>query len=367
MLFVLCKTVTEDESGALFLNGTLVQRILWEGPPPENARCFPIDLKGPLAGGQLQERRTTSKVTRESTTPTHMLYSTINMINAPIDVQPHWSLFPFRILKGKVELELQAVILEKRPDERIMLCPDLCICDPEHLDNLVRVKRSEDLNRSRTVAFLLDVPTIEICKDQRLKKGFNGNRSNPARGDLFITYPQMTLTFWLHEPVSKVAFKIFGPLLLVLVLMLLNFEEAFGFGNIGECFEDGDNEDYPDYLANATAVAITAVLVIPSIRSTSVTSTVRSFTVDDTFALVFTVGLTLSAWPHCGIAFVGCMLSCAVVLEAMASLVIYKFERERIINGARKNPIHVDNAEDAAVKPSASEFNIKHWRCAGQD
>lgn len=92
MLFVLCKTVTEDESGALFLNGTLVQRILWEGPPPENARCFPIDLKGPLAGGQLQERRTTSKVTRESTTPTHMLYSTINMINAPIDVQPHWSL-----------------------------------------------------------------------------------------------------------------------------------------------------------------------------------------------------------------------------------------------------------------------------------
>lgn len=92
MLFVLCKTVMEDESGALFLNGTLVQRILWEGRPPHKAGCFPIDFKGPLAGGELQERRTETKVTHESTTPTHMLHSTINMINAPIDIQPHWSL-----------------------------------------------------------------------------------------------------------------------------------------------------------------------------------------------------------------------------------------------------------------------------------
>lgn len=71
---------------------------------------------------------------------------------------------------------------------------------------------------------------------------------------------------------------------------------------------------------------------------------------------MFMVGLTLSAGPHCGIAFVGCMLSCAVVLEAMASLIIYKFEREWIINDACENPIRVDSAEDNEVKPSVRVY-----------
>lgn len=37
----------------------------------------------------------------------------------------------------------------------------------------------------------------------------------------FTTYPLMKLTFWLHEPTSKAIFEIFGPLLLVLALMLV--------------------------------------------------------------------------------------------------------------------------------------------------
>lgn len=59
----------------------------------------------------------------------------------------------------------------------------------------------------------------QICEDRRDGFGVQANDDDPTHQ--FVTYPQMTLTFWLHEPVSKAMFKIFGSLLLVLVLMLV--------------------------------------------------------------------------------------------------------------------------------------------------
>lgn len=94
MLFVLCKTVTEDAAGALCLNATLVQRVLWEGTPaeegtPPKTPLFTIGLKGPLIGGTLEERRSEDKVIDASTI---MAHATINLVEARIDVQPHWSM-----------------------------------------------------------------------------------------------------------------------------------------------------------------------------------------------------------------------------------------------------------------------------------
>ncbi|CAN0366916.1 unnamed protein product, partial [Ectocarpus sp. 6 AP-2014] len=70
-LFVMCKTVVEDDGGGLFLNGTLVQRVLVKNVPtisPSDGTIdaathsklesllFPIHLKGPLPGGDIKHR-----------------------------------------------------------------------------------------------------------------------------------------------------------------------------------------------------------------------------------------------------------------------------------------------------------------------
>lgn len=68
-----------------------------------------------------------------------------------------------------------------------------------------------------------DSSTAQICGDRR-------DRTNPNDDSTFTTYPQMRLTFWLHEPTSKAMFEIFGPLLLVLVLMLVRHKHHAGRG-----------------------------------------------------------------------------------------------------------------------------------------
>lgn len=84
-----------------------------------------------------------------------------------------------------------------------------------------------------------------------------------------------------------------------------------------------------------------------------------SFTVDDAVAVVFVFGLALSAWPHCLVAFVGCLLSCVVVVGALVSLVAYLRECRRIVNEEFTKPFRVtrakEDAKDGTVKKSVSE------------
>ena len=59
---------------------------------------------------------------------------------------------------------------------------------------------------------------FQMCYDIRLKKSVTQRESDD---DLFIRHPQLRLTFWLYEPVSKAIFRIVGPLVLVVSLMLV--------------------------------------------------------------------------------------------------------------------------------------------------
>lgn len=63
---------------------------------------------------------------------------------------------------------------------------------------------------------------FQIVEDTRWKKGAKERHRDGdeiKKEHLFITYPLMRLTFWLHEPTSKAVFKVLGPLLLVVTLM----------------------------------------------------------------------------------------------------------------------------------------------------
>lgn len=57
-----------------------------------------------------------------------------------------------------------------------------------------------------------------MCCDERLRKGV-AQYTRPE--DVLFRYPQLRLTFWLYEPISKAIFKIVGPLFLVVSLMLV--------------------------------------------------------------------------------------------------------------------------------------------------
>eukprot|EP00903_Cladosiphon_okamuranus_P022261 g20470.t1 len=357
-LFVLCKSVTEDSSGGIHLNGTIVQRTLWEGDPPEPAEndvpYFKVDFKGVLPGGDVEERR---HETKDLDNGIKMVYATINFKAAPIDVQASWSGFPFRIFKGTVELELQAKLVGGK-----MLCPDLCTLTTKGqkpindvIHKLVRVK--DHMSRCRSLAFVKPRPVIEICGDRRMK-------SKPTcPDDTFTTYPQIRLTFWLHEPTSKAVFEIFGPLLLVLVLMLVNFEQTFGFDTIDDWLEDDAVNDHSDYLANVISIGIAAVVVVPNIRRTSVISSVHSCTPDDGVAVLFVFGLALSAWPHPMVACVGCALSCLVVFLSIVNFVVYWIVRKNIINRKLRDPVRVISPEK--TKSFAGNFKTDVWERAG--
>lgn len=63
--------------------------------------------------------------------------------------------------------------------------------------------------------------TFQISVDRRHKRHISRVSTQHGAGDPFVTHPQISLTFWLHEPVSKAVFKVFGPLFLVVTLMLV--------------------------------------------------------------------------------------------------------------------------------------------------
>ncbi|CAN0285616.1 unnamed protein product, partial [Pylaiella littoralis] len=339
-LFVLCKAIVEDEGGALFLNATVVQRVQVGNVPIPNppdptseestaehlkALMFDIGLKGPFPGGEVKIRRDAA-LSGVGARPdsTQLCAQTFDLVCVPIDVRSIWHWFPFRILQGTVELELQAKSTSFGQREEVFLYPTLCVSDPEQYPkNVVKTKPMGQIDRSRKLALLQPKPTIEMCETSyvyaRWKKGakdrHQGNDPTPDSDDLFITFPLMRLTFWLHEPTSKAVFKVLGPLLLVVIVMWVNSNEFYGIFDIWDGCPEQDRDS--EYLANGIGIAIAAFFMIPLIRAESRNSYHDSFTRNDYVALAFLVELGVSTLRNCFATFIGCLISSIVVIGAM--------------------------------------------------
>ena len=120
-LFLMCKTVVEDDQGALFLNGTLVQRIMIGNIPPATSTpapaastpkedkiseddrqklkslLFPISIKGPIPGNPAKSRRVDLvDLPRDgawgapTTRVTKLCSETLDVVHAPLDIRQHW-------------------------------------------------------------------------------------------------------------------------------------------------------------------------------------------------------------------------------------------------------------------------------------
>ncbi|CAM9771325.1 unnamed protein product [Ectocarpus sp. 4 AP-2014] len=394
----MCKTVVEDDGGGLFLNGTLVQRVLVKNVPTSpsggtidtatqsklESLLFPIHLKGPLPGGDIKHRtlyiddpRKPSDQEDEAPGTVQLCAQTLDLISAPLDVCQHWNGFPCRILEATIELELQSSFRhEDFGSKKILFCPDLLrpVLDglsgkdfQDRLEKIIRIKPSSGLSRLRRLAFLRERPVVELCYEIRLKKGVR--RVDDGAGldnNLLIRYPQLTLRFWLYEPISKAVFKILGPLALVLALMLMNFQEFFGFSaavQSNDCLEQPASDTYRDYLANGIGIVLAAFFAIPSIREGNIKSPVISFKRDDFMAVAFLIGLALSNVRQCRVALVGILLSCGVVVWALISFVWFMLKLRGLRKRAERNPLRVNKIPDEKKKPKprAVEFDEKWW------
>ncbi|CAN0006474.1 unnamed protein product [Pylaiella littoralis] len=380
-LFVLCKTISEGEAGAHFLNATVVQRVQVgnvpilrtpRGPTPTKSIAeqleglmFDICLKGPFSGGEVKKRRGVA-LTRLAASPdsTWLFAQTSDLVSVPINLRSTWHWFPFRILQGAVDLELQAKSISFEQREKVFLCPTLYVSDPGKFEeNVVKARPMDDFDRSRTFVFLRKKPKIEIVEDTRWKKGAKERHRDGdeiKKEHLFITYPLMRLTFWLHEPTSKAVFKVLGPLLLVVTLMWVNFHEFYGIFDIWDGCPEQDV--YSDYLANGIGIAIAAVVMIPLIREETRNSYHGSFTTDDCVALAFLAGLGVSTLRNCFAAFTGCVISSTVVFGAMGSLLAHEFECNKIKSNKALLEVLKDSREPKdKVKASAGEFKGAEW------
>lgn len=104
-MFILCKTIVEDEGGSLFLNATVVQRVLVgnipisnpQGPTSDDsiakqlkAVVFGIDLKGPIPGGDVKHRRESSLPIGAPPGSIHLCARTFDLVSVPIYVRSIW-------------------------------------------------------------------------------------------------------------------------------------------------------------------------------------------------------------------------------------------------------------------------------------
>ncbi|CAM9807519.1 unnamed protein product [Ectocarpus sp. 6 AP-2014] len=385
-LFVLCKTVVEDDQGALYLNATVVQRVPLETTSPmppqdqlEKDLLFEMKVKGPSAGGGITSRRKSVEDVREQSQHTVMVCETLDLKTAPLDVRQHWNWFPFRILKATIDLELQAKNVDVG-GTKVLFCPDLCASKKK--DNVAKVQTRGSLSRSNKLTFLQEQPIVHIVQDRRFKKNLEqavkdghkkqvetyqadveaGRAPTVANPDdnLFVTYPLMRLTFYLYEPPAKAMFKIVGPLFLILYLMLMNFNEFYGLRNIWDDGCPGEERD-SDYLANGIGIAITAAFVVPAIRADRMKSPYISFTRDDLMAVAFLIGLALSTSPYCHWVISGCFVSFLVVVSAVVASVCHYFKCKHLRKTVDQRPPVTVEASSKEVKATSSEFNMSEW------
>lgn len=124
--------------------------------------------------------------------------------------------------------------LDQASDERDSSCTS-CVCSLFATPRRVRREMRAVLMPRGTFRLRHLLPSVaclsltpetvpQLCFEIRLK---NGVRRADGRAvldsELLIRYPQLTLRFWLYEPISKAIFKIIGPLALVLALMLVSY------------------------------------------------------------------------------------------------------------------------------------------------
>ncbi|CAM9627096.1 unnamed protein product [Ectocarpus sp. 12 AP-2014] len=374
ILFVLCKTVIDNDQGGLSLNATVVQRVLLEAPlatppplrPLEDTLLFEIKVKGPRAGGEIASRRKGLESMHGGNS--YMAYETLDLKAVPLDVRQQWRWFPFRIIRATIDLELQAKNINFGQRE-VQFCPDLCVSNIK--DNVARVQVRGSVNRSSRLELLEEQPVVHMVQDKRFKKGlllstmeghnqqveeYAAYQANLRAGvpvprvvpdpdeNLFITYPSMRLTFYLHELPTNAMTKIVGPLLLVISLMLVNYHVFYGFDVRDGC--PGEERD-PGYLTNTILIAVAAATRVPEIRADRKKSPYISYFWDSLMAVVFLVGFALSTWPHCHVAMAGCLLSSLVVVSMVVSGGRHYFVRRTLRKSLTSLPqlIETDNTE----------------------
>lgn len=392
-LFALCKAVVEDDQGALFLHATLVQRVVVDNVPAEatlvqrvlvdnvpakntpranlEKLLFTIKVKGPLSGGYVEDRRI--EIAKYAGSETKLLCSkTLELISAPLDARQLPLRSSFGILEATVDLELQATKIDfGKGQGQVWFCPDL-LHPSLHAsttgtererkgrqDRIVKVQEPlattrPSLSRMRRLNLLNEVPVVEMFGDIRTK------------GHSLVTYPQMRLKFWLDEPTTTTVYNVVGPLVLVVALMLMNYEEFFGFsfafsvmrGN-EECVEaDETSETYRTFFTNGIGIALAAFFVIPAFSGEATSSPLIRFHVDHTIAMVFLLGLVLSNFPHCLVALAGCGLSCLVVLYGILLCVLHERECTK-----KKKEAAIDFfvQHTPETKPTAADFDWEQW------
>lgn len=103
-MFVLCKTMVEDQGGGLFLNATVVQRVQVgnipiPSPPTLDESTakqlkelvFDIGLKGPFPGGEVKKRRDAALTgVGEPLGSAQFCAQTFDLVSVPIDVRSEW-------------------------------------------------------------------------------------------------------------------------------------------------------------------------------------------------------------------------------------------------------------------------------------
>mmetsp|Transcript_12797 Transcript_12797/g.21722 ORF Transcript_12797/g.21722 Transcript_12797/m.21722 type:complete len:521 (+) Transcript_12797:134-1696(+) len=347
---LLVKHIRQNPDGQLTLIGTIIQRCV---KPLDLESSQVLQFKYRVNDELFVTESDSGRVRNVRVKDEDSLTASVGTYRVGIPLSKHalWHMYPFRIRYCKAKIELSTSEIDG-----VTYRPDLHYNDGEPT-SFVTIKKEEDLDMMAEYDMMTHNPFVY------------GEAQNKGK-ETFYT-PIVYVGFYLMDPVILTLINTFLPIILVLVLLAAT---VFHEEDKDTCLQtsidpalcvDGEPMDGADYVTQLTGISLTAVFLLPMLRSTDAART--SIQVVDLFIMLVFGGIVVSALGTVYIKLrkYGCLISWLSLLIPLVG----KFSFDKISRKLSR----MDNLK--LIKPNESPVTTKkrwyhkldHGFCCDED
>jgi len=309
--FLLMKNVYDNDDG-LFLVGTLIQRVFDEG---NELNAFDEKEKLKDEGDKCEKyfpyrinEKNAYYVKRRTTTGLDSSLKTTFELNAKLDKTVKFDSFPFKIITATATIELQSI----KKSKNTLLRPNLLVNETGKYMNMIQhignLKYATDkMDQSLNYDFITPLPTVRYKYNH--EKGYCS---------------KLEVTFYMLESSSHSKFvQIIFPMLLIAILNTINVSKA----------------DESGFVSNASAFALAAVFILPSIIGEAKTRSI--FNSNNFYIMFIFIGLAFSSiseeWAGTRVfKHIGMILLWASFIIPIGGFFGFYYTRRKILRNAPK-------------------------------
>jgi len=346
---LLVKHIRQNSEGHLTLIGTIIQRCV---KPKDLESSQVLQFKYRVNDELFVTNSDSGRVRDVLVKDDNSLTASVGTYRVGIPLSKHalWHMYPFRIRYCKAKIELSTSEINS-----VTYRPDLHYIDGEPTSFVV-IKKEEDLDMMAEYDMMTHNPFV--YGEAQKKK------------DTFYT-PIVYVGFYLMDPVILTLVNTFLPIILVLVLLAAT---VFYEEDRDTCLQtsidpalcvDGEPMDGADYVTQLTGISLTAVFLLPILRSTDAART--SIQVVDLFIMLVFGGIVVSALGTVYIKLrkYGCLISwLSLLIPLVGKLSFDKISRKL----SRMDNLKLIKPNEIAVTTKKRWYHkLDHGFCCDED